>query len=348
LANNKNFPRYRVVSLLFLSGLCGLVYQVTWLRELRLVFGASTMAISAVLAIFMGGLGLGSYFLGRYAEQHRQPLKLYGYLEVGIAVAAFASPFLISLVRTLYIALGGSQSMGMFMATIIRLGLSGLVIGLPTFLMGGTLPALARAVETDTDTDRSDVGLLYGINTLGAVSGVLLAYFFMLEHFGTHATTWLASLLNGMVGIGALLLARYFYSGESGAEHEATKEESNTADSEGYAYNRNLILASGAVVGFVFLFMEIVWYRMLSPLLGGTTYTFGLILAVALLGIGIGGWLYSRRGLNAPVTLVGFAMTCALEAFCLAVPFALGDSIAIWAALMRPLGTIGFSGLVVA
>ena len=74
--------------------------------------------------------------------------------------------------------------------------------------MGGTLPALARAVETDADTDRSDVGLLYGINTLGAVTGVSLAFFFMLEHFGTHATTWLASLLNGMVGIGALVLAR--------------------------------------------------------------------------------------------------------------------------------------------
>ena len=305
------------------------------------------MAISAVLAIFMGGLGLGSYFLGRYAEQHRQPLKLYGYLEVGIAVAAFASPFLISLVRTLYIALGGSQSMGMFMATIIRLGLSGLVIGLPTFLMGGTLPALARAVETDTDTDRSDVGLLYGINTLGAVFGVLLAYFFMLEHFGTHATTWLASLLNCMVGIGALILARSFYSGEPGAEQKAIKEEPNAAE-EGYTYNRSLILVAATVVGFVFLLMEIVWYRMLSPLLSGSTYTFGLILAVALLGIGIGGWLYSRRGLNAPVTLVGFAITCGLEAFFLAIPFALGDRIAIWTALMRPLGTIGFFGLVAA
>jgi hypothetical protein len=110
LANNKNFPRYRVVSLLFLSGLCGLVYQVTWLRELRLVFGASTMAISAVLAIFMGGIGLGSYFLGRYAEQHRQPLKLYGYLEIGIAAAAFASPFLISLVRQAGIICAGYRS----------------------------------------------------------------------------------------------------------------------------------------------------------------------------------------------------------------------------------------------
>ena len=90
MADQNNFPRYRLTSLLFLSGFCGLVYQVTWLRELRLVFGASTMAISAVLAIFMGGLGLGSYFLGRYAEQHRQPLKLYGYLEVGKCCDCYA------------------------------------------------------------------------------------------------------------------------------------------------------------------------------------------------------------------------------------------------------------------
>jgi predicted membrane-bound spermidine synthase len=337
-----------VVSLLFLSGLCALVYQVTWLRELRLVFGASTMAISAVLAIFMGGLGLGSYFLGRYAEQHRQPLKLYGYLEVGIAVAAFASPFLISLVRMLYIAQGGSQSMGLTVATIVRLVSSALIIGIPTFLMGGTLPALVRAVETDADVDRSDVGLLYGINTLGAVTGVTLAFFFMLEHFGTHATTWLASLLNGMVGIGALILAHNIYKGDTATGQEEIREVPAVEASGVQAYNRYMILAAAAVVGFVFLLMEIVWYRMLAPLLGGTTYTFGLILAVALLGIGIGGWLYSRRGVNAPVTLVGFAITCGLEAFFLAVPFALGDRIAIWTALLRSLGTMGFDGYVIA
>jgi predicted membrane-bound spermidine synthase len=348
LASENNFPRYKVIPLLFLSGFCALVYQVAWLRELRLVFGVSTMAISAVLAIFMGGIGIGSYFLGSYAEKHKEPLKLYGYLEIGIAVAAFLSPFLISLVRLLYIAMGGSQTMGLPLATFVRLVMSAMILGVPTFLMGGTLPAVARAVETDADVDRSDIGLLYGINTLGAVSGVLFAYFFMLEHLGTLTTTWLASLLNGMVGLLALNLARNFYSEKPAVEQKVVKDKP-AADTASSTYNRNLILAAGAVVGFVFLLMEIVWYRMMSPLLGGTTYTFGLVLAVALLGMGIGGWLYSLRRLNAPVTLVGFATTCGLEAFCLAVPFALGDRIAIWSVQLIPFDAIvGFYNYVVA
>jgi len=350
LASENNSPRYKLIPLLFLSGFCALVYQVAWLRELRLVFGVSTMAISAVLAIFMGGIGIGSYFLGSYAEKHKEPLKLYGYLELGIAVAAFASPFLISVVRLLYIAMGGSQAMGLPLATFVRLVMSAMILGVPTFLMGGTLPAVARAVETDADVDRSDVGLMYGVNTLGAVSGVLFAYFFMLEHLGTLTTTWLASLLNGMVGLGALNLARYTtYSRKPGSGTKAVKDELAAADTASFTYNHNLILAAGAVVGFVFMLMEIVWYRMLSPLLGGTTYTFGLVLAVALLGIGIGGWLYSLRRLNAPVTLVGFAMTCGLEAFCLALPFALGDRIAIWSVQLIPSDAIvGFYNYVVA
>ena len=260
MSKENNFPRYKLISLLFLSGFCALVYQVTWLRELRLVFGTSTMAISAVLAIFMGGLGLGSYFLGRYAEKNKEPLKLYGYLELGIAVTALASPFMISLVRLFYITLGGSQSMGLFLATVVRLVASAMILGVPTFLMGGTLPAVARAMETDADTDRSDVGLLYGINTLGAVTGVSLAFFYMLEHFGTHASLWLASLLNGMVAFGTLFLARNYYR-PAIVRVQPAVEKAVVSDPEVPFFNRYLILSSAAVVGFVFLLMEIVWYR---------------------------------------------------------------------------------------
>jgi spermidine synthase len=105
---------------------------------------------------------------------------------------------------------------------------------------------------------------------------------------------------------------------------------------------------AAALVGFAFLLMELVWYRMLAPLLGGSSYTFGLILAVALLGIGAGGLLYGAGPLQQRPTLLAFAGTCALEAFCLALPLALGDRIAVLAALLRPLGGAGFAALVLA
>src|SRR5262249_6269900 len=108
---------------------------------------------------------------------------------------------------------------------------------------------------------------------------------------------------------------------------------------------RRLVFVSAATVGFVFLLMELVWYRMLAPLLGGSTYPFGLILAVALLGIGLGAFAYVRRG-RRPATLGAFAMTCALEAVCLAAPFAAGDSIPLLAILTRPLGGLRFPGCV--
>src|SRR6266542_2743741 len=103
--------------------------------------------------------------------------------------------------------------------------------------------------------------------------------------------------------------------------------------------------AAPAVVGFAFFLMEMVWYRMLGPILGGTVFTFGLILAVALLGIGLGGAYYALFGKHRPATLSGFAVTCLLEALFMAIPYALGDRIAIFTLLLRSFGVFGFSGL---
>lgn len=177
-----------VPPLLFVSGLCALVYQTVWMRELRLVFGASTLAGAAVLAIFMGGLGWGAAILGRRSDAHPHPLAFYGALESGIAVTAAVTPFLIDGVRALYIASGGSVTLGASGATLLRLVLAALVLAAPTFLMGGTLSAAARAVTAADDAGRRRVALLYAANTAGAVAGVLIAGFLMLERYGNRRT----------------------------------------------------------------------------------------------------------------------------------------------------------------
>src|SRR6187455_217432 len=152
----------KVAALLFFSGFSALIYQTVWLRQFRLIFGASTFATAAVLAIFMAGLGAGSAILGKRADNRATPLAWYGQLEVFIALSAAVSPILLMLVRKLYIAVGGSVTLGDAGATIVRLILS---------------------------------ALLYATNTLGAVTGTLLSTFWMLEHLGNRWT-----LLTGVAG----------------------------------------------------------------------------------------------------------------------------------------------------
>ncbi len=198
----------RVALLLFGSGFCALVYQTAWLRMFRLVFGASTAASAAVLALFMAGLGFGGLVLGRRADRHPSPLGFYAALEAGIALSAGLSPWLVALARGIYVALGGSARMGLGGSTVARLVLSTIVLAVPTFLMGGTLPAVARAVERVGDSGRRVVGLLYAVNTLGAVLGTLLTTFFSLEVLGVRKSIWIAALINLLVVMAARGLAR--------------------------------------------------------------------------------------------------------------------------------------------
>jgi spermidine synthase len=323
----------RVAALLFFSGLSALVYQTVWMRQFRLIFGASTLATGAVLAIFMAGLGLGSALLGKKADQTDRPLAWYARLELWIAAAAALSQPLLFVAAKLYFASGG--------LSVLRILIAIVVLGPATFLMGGTLPAAARAVETNDDQGRRTVALLYGVNTFGAVAGTLLSTFVMLERFGNRATLFAAVGVNVLVALVALRLG--------GAANSVAPIEQPGDEAGALKPAAPLVpcLLFSFLTGFVFLLMELVWYRMLSPILGGTTYMFGLVLAVALAGIGIGGALYAvfRRGTP---TLRAFAITSTLEALAIAIPFALGDRIAILAASLRSLGALGFDGHIVA
>jgi spermidine synthase len=355
---------WAVAALLFGSGLCALVYQVAWLRELRLVFGASTSASAAVLAVFMGGLGAGGLWLGKRVGRRARPLALYAQLELGIAAASALTPGAVWLARRLYSAVGGTLALGSFGGTAARLVLAAVVLCVPTFLMGGTLPAAAQAVETDGDVGRRRLAILYGANTLGAVAGCVASTFVLLEVLGTRRMLWCACAINAIVAICARALARRMAPAPgsptaTGAVTETAPEtETETAPESGPEpgvkaslevsprppSHTRLVLIAAAIVGFAFLLMELVWYRMLGPILGGSSYTFGLILAIALLGIGLGGVAYALFAGRAPPTLRGFALTCAAEALCIALPFALGDRVALWAAMLRALGALGFHG----
>ncbi len=339
----------RIGLVLFVSGFCSLVYQVAWLRLLRLIFGVSTASSAAVVAIFMGGLGLGGYLFGRRVRRLANPMAFYARLELGIALTAAVSPLLVLLARYLYIALGGVNALGMPAATVLRLVLATLVLGASTTLMGGTLPAVAQAMRLRADLGRRYVAWLYGINTLGAVVGAFLTNFVLLELVGIRRSLWLASLVNLLLAMAVRQLARreeFSRAGDSG-DAAAAREDAAPAEADaGPAPSSRLVLPAAGIVGAIFFLMELVWYRMLAPVLGGSSYTFGLILAVALLGIGAGGLLYAVGSRERRPSLLALATTCVLEAFFLALPFALGDHLALFAAAIRPLAAFGFGGLV--
>lgn len=340
--------RHLAVVAVFCSGFCALVYQVVWTRELRLLFGASTAASGAVLAAFAAGLGLGSLLLGRRADLHARPLQLYAHLELGIAASAAASAPLAMLARKVYVGLGGAVALGAVAGGGLRILLAALVLAVPTFLMGGTLPAMARALADDEeDPERRRVALLYGANTLGAVGGALVATFVALEALGTHRTLWAACGVNLVVVLLVLRRAR----SETPREAEVLPTAAAPAASEAPGPDeapppRSIVLAAAAITGFAFFLMELVWYRVLGPLLGGTVFAFGLILSTALSGIGVGGLAGARFFVGRVVRLRTFAVVCLLEALTLVVPFAAGDHVALVALFLRPLGGYGFASLV--
>ncbi len=357
-----------VAILVMASGFAGLVYQTAWFRLFRSVFGASTAAHASVVACFLGGLGLGAWVLGKRADRVPAPLRLYAALELGAALAAACTPWLIAWLEVPYHALAQRWALGVAGRTVLRLGVTLVVLALPTFLMGGALPAVIRVVEVESDRARRRAGLLYGANTLGALLGTLAATLVLLERLGTRATLFGAAAVGVIVAALAAALDRRptmsalrveggapsapKESGPAGAGPSSRSFQMLAGDLERAAAprvapgERRMASLGAALAGLAFGLLELVWYRMLAPLLGGSTYTFGLILALVLGGVGIGAVVFgsARRG-HRP-TLATLALVSALEALVALAPLAAGDRLAELAIATRALGDGGFPRLV--
>lgn len=307
------------------------------MRQFRAIFGVSTQASAAVMAIFLGGLGAGALLLGRRLDQQPNPLRFYGRLELFITLTTLLAMISMILAKKSYLALGGSQQLGGMGAGLLRLGLASLIIGPVTFLMGGTLAAMSKVVTDQHDSHRLRTGLLYGVNALGAFCGGLMAAFWLHERVGVIRSLLLACSLNLLVAGRALFLSRTpLFEGSSLAKMRRPGSASpllaSPNNDAGLATSRYFAFIAAASTGFIFLLLELVWYRMLSPLLGGTTYSISLILCTALLGIGLGGCCYPILWRRQVPTLSSFSLCCAAEAVLVGLPFAWGDHLAIWVA----------------
>ncbi|HET6142493.1 MAG TPA: fused MFS/spermidine synthase [Candidatus Acidoferrales bacterium] len=297
----------------FLSGAAGLIDQVVWSKALGLIFGHTAYAVATVLAVFMAGLAAGSAWIGGRAERLRRPIVLYAWLEFGVAASAALSLVGLAGVRALYVA--GYPYVSGHAGSLLALRFAGsaLVLFLPTFLMGGTLPVLVRGVTQTAAQLGSRVSRLYWINTAGAVAGTFAAGFLFLPSLGLRRTLGIAVALNLVAGSLAFLISREENFAPPSVDAPFCEEEiiSRSAPPFGPSI---FLLASFAVVGATAMSYEIGWTRLLSTQLGSSTYAFTLMLGTFLTGIVLGSALFEKWNRRREPSATTFAVTQTLTA----------------------------------
>jgi spermidine synthase len=304
-------PRRFLPALLLLfvgSGCAALIYEVVWFQLLQLVIGSSAISMGVLLGTFMGGMCLGSFLLPRFVGREHHPLRVYAYLELGIAVCGLLILFGMPLLNSVYVTVsGGAGILG-----IVMRGIAAAIILLPpTLLMGATLPAMSRWVES-TPEGVSWLGFFYGGNIGGGVLGSLLAGFYLLRVYDLFVATFVAIVLNIAVALIGLAIAKAAPAVETLPSDR--DEKAPRPVSAAWA-----IYVAIALSGATALSSEVIWARLLSLLFGGTVYTFSLILAVFLFGLGIGSSAGSAigRGSANPRVLFGWCqmLLCAAIAW---------------------------------
>ncbi|HEX5066207.1 MAG TPA: fused MFS/spermidine synthase [Myxococcota bacterium] len=274
-----------VLALFFASGVCALVYEVVWIRILSLTLSITVYALTTVLCAFMAGLAVGAGLGARIADRVRLPLRAFGLAELGIAASGLAVPALLFGLGPAFLwlhdALGGDGPAFFAGRFLLAFG----ILLVPATLMGVTLPLLSRAFVDRLDQVGSRAGILYGINTLGAVVGCVLAGFAFIPSLGLRATSALAASLNVAVGVGAFALAHRF------AREPAPHESARRAPLSRHA--RLAVLAFG-ISGFTAMGYEVLWSRALVHFTHNSTYAYTAMLATFLTGLSVGSAVCSR------------------------------------------------------
>jgi spermidine synthase len=279
-----------VVLLFFGSGCAALIYEIVWFQLLQLVIGSSAISLALLLGTFMGGMCLGSLLVPRIADRHRDPMRLFATFELAIGAMGLLILVGMPLINSIYGGLGGQIAVRIAIACICLLP--------PTIAMGATLPVVARWLGT-SPAGVAGLGLFYGSNLAGGVTGTLLAGFYLLRVFDVAIATYVAAAVNLAVAVGASTLAG---SGCSAAG------ETRAGDVRG-AENSGLVYTAIALSGMTALSAEVVWTRLLSLNFGATVYALSLILAAFLVGLSggsaIGAMIGPRFGIR-PRAALGY------------------------------------------
>jgi spermidine synthase len=300
------------------SGCAALIYEIVWFQLLQLVIGSSAVSLGVLLGTYMGGLCLGSLLAPRLVQARHNPVRLYALMEAGIGALGLVVLFALPAVERFYVSRAGLGGGGIL--------LRGLVCGLcllpPTLLMGATLPVVSRWVRA-TPRGVAWLGFLYGGNIAGAVVGCLVAGFYLLRVHDMVVATFSAAALNAAVALVAL--------GLSTEPDVIAGRQARDSDLDPAPSAEAVVLLAIGLSGFSALGAEVVWTRLLSLLLGGTVYTFSIILAVFLVGLGAGSALGSflSGSTRRPRLTLGICQTLLLPALAWTA-FMLAKSLPYW------------------
>src|SRR5262245_3740335 len=331
------------------AGYCMAIYETAWLRQLRPFLGGTTAAASAAIAAVMAGLGIGALLFGQASRSEHSSVRLYARLEVSLAVLAGLSPLLLQYLGDLFLRTGATVSSN---DEIVARQIGALiVITVPAVMMGGILPALTRASARAADLRRWRATVVYGLNTIGGAAGVAAGTFVLFEMLGTRASIWHAAAIDGLMGAIALMISRR-YSESSRSDIASEAPPAPAPDSEvapmteaetiqalqgtPVEMSRRLILLLAASTGCAFMVLELVWFRMLSSLLGGSVYAMGGILLAAFIGLGGGALmtpvLQRIRWISRADQLAFILMA---QACVILIAYCQGDRLAIATQLLR-------------
>jgi spermidine synthase len=283
---------------LFGSGVSALIYQIVWIRKFGLVFGVHVFSMATVLTAFMAGLALGAVYFGNLADRHKNPVRLFLILELGIGLFAVLFPFTFSGLEKVYSSIASAFSPGQYSLQLIRFLLAFIFLLIPTTLMGGTMPVIIKIFVDNLGDLGGRISKLYAVNNLGAVAGGFLAGFIMIRAIGLYPSGYLAAGIN-LVNVALVFLV--VKSNISPAVRKAVMPEGsdvihNQANTQKLPTNvMNLVLWVFAIEGFTTLAYEIIWSRILVDFsMDKTVYFSSVIIVGFVFGLGLGSLLVSR------------------------------------------------------
>jgi predicted membrane-bound spermidine synthase len=320
-----------IASTLFVaSGATALIYETVWFKRLGHAWGNSSLAMASVVASFLCGLGIGAWILGRIADRARSPLALYGWCEIAIGLLAFVIPWEIRALLAGTAGFAAEHVDDTWLLVATRFASTFAIIGPPCALMGGTLPLLVRQFAGAGLSVGASTAWLYAFNALGAAAGAWGAGFFLLERFGLGGTNACAALVNIAVGCAAVALAPRFE-----VHSRAPEVEAPAARDTSPASSPRMLALVALATGCASIALQMIWARKLALLVGGTTYAFSAILAVFILGIGLGSlWFRQFLADRVPAQRVAL-LAAALVVLPAMLGAALEDDVALWIGHVR-------------
>ena len=320
-----------VITLFVVSGMAGLIYEVVYAKALAITFGSTALASYTVLTTYMGGMALGAWLGGLVADRNRNPLMAYAVCEAAIGVYAVLTPALFQLIQGFYIHFSADVPPDATWLTFLRLSLGVVCLGLPTVLMGATMPFMFKYLRTLGVSSQRAVAPLYGANVTGAALGSLIAGYVLLPLIGRNGGTYIAALLSLMVALYAIDRLKRSSLGLpiSLPPDSVAGELVHSALTTVTVSNAMLGATALAVLflgGAVTLGLEVNSMHLLAVVAGNSVYAFALMLAMFLAGLGFGSFTGERLMVRfARMDLVAWSQ-CGL-AFAIAVTAQVWDEI---------------------